>query len=285
MSWNTAATNIIDALNLAKQGQTVWLSNGTYNTSIIIGNGITVRSANCNPANVVLNGGGTGICVEMNSDSWLIGVTCSNGYWNGSVYKSSGINSGNASNCVSRNNNCSGDYAYGGGAKDSTLYSCIIKNNSSRYGGGVYNCKAYNCLIYGNSASAGGGIMGGTYWNCTVVANSSSSYGSGVRDCTLYNCISWDNAGNAQLDYNYTAYYSCGVGWGGTGCITNNPLFVSTTNFNLQAGSPCKDTGTNFWWMSQPYDARSRDIDSYQRIFNTTVDMGCYEYGSSPWAP
>lgn len=53
-----------------------------------------------------------------------------------------------------------------------------------------------------------------------------------------------------------------------------NPLFTSTTDFTLQAGSPAIDTGDN------SYVFTTDDLAGNARIFNTTVDLGVFEYGA-----
>ncbi|NCC69659.1 MAG: PKD domain-containing protein, partial [Clostridia bacterium] len=47
----------------------------------------------------------------------------------------------------------------------------------------------------------------------------------------------------------------------------------ATGDFRLLPGSPCIDTGTNQAWM-----ATATDLDGNDRILNTTVDIGAYEY-------
>jgi hypothetical protein len=55
-------------------------------------------------------------------------------------------------------------------------------------------------------------------------------------------------------------------------------MFVDAANYNYQlsAGSPAIDAGDN----SQVPASVSIDLSFNQRIFNTTVDMGAYEFGS-----
>ncbi|AUC85094.1 hypothetical protein CW731_07230 [Polaribacter sp. ALD11] len=55
---------------------------------------------------------------------------------------------------------------------------------------------------------------------------------------------------------------------------TADPLFVSPTDFSLQATSPAINAGNNIYFFG------NTDILRNDRIFNTTIDIGAYEYGS-----
>ena len=59
----------------------------------------------------------------------------------------------------------------------------------------------------------------------------------------------------------------------------SNPLFVNAanSNFTLQTGSPAINTGDN----TKIPTSITKDLLGNQRIFDTTVDMGVYEFGSS----
>jgi len=63
------------------------------------------------------------------------------------------------------------------------------------------------------------------------------------------------------------------------GGINSDPLFVDSLNNNyiLQATSPAIDTGSN---ASLPVTIIT-DLNGYNRIINTTVDMGPYEYDAT----
>ena len=63
-----------------------------------------------------------------------------------------------------------------------------------------------------------------------------------------------------------------------TSCYTNDPGFVDAANgdYRLASGSPCIDAGDN------AYVTTATDLAGNARIANGTVDIGCYEYGSSP---
>jgi hypothetical protein len=54
-----------------------------------------------------------------------------------------------------------------------------------------------------------------------------------------------------------------------------DPLFTSATDYTLQVGSPAIDSGDN------TYVTTASDLLGNQRLFNTTVDMGVYEFGST----
>ncbi|WP_452218536.1 T9SS type A sorting domain-containing protein [Lacinutrix undariae] len=56
-----------------------------------------------------------------------------------------------------------------------------------------------------------------------------------------------------------------------------NPLFTSATDYTLQAGSPAINTGDN----TKIPAGITADLAGNQRIFNATVDMGAYEFGST----
>ena len=103
------------------------------------------------------------------------------------------------------------------------------------------------------------------------------SNGGGVQGGTVVNSIILLNT--ATFDPNHlsiAATYTCSTPLpSGAGNFTNDPLFVATNDYRLTAASPCRDAGTNSSWM-----ATSTDLDGQARLFNTLVDVGCYEYRS-----
>ena len=52
-----------------------------------------------------------------------------------------------------------------------------------------------------------------------------------------------------------------------------NPMFVSNTDFHLQAGSPCIDNGSATYARANDFD-----LDGNPRIRYGHVDIGAYEY-------
>jgi hypothetical protein len=171
---------------------------------------------------------------------------------------------------------------YGGGAEGSTIENCILMGNSaSQFGGGAYNCTLVNCSLTGNSAPEGGGAYNGMLYNCTLTANSASSSGGGAFGATLNDCIVYFNTSsilypnyrNGSLNYCCTTPLPSG----GTGNITNAPLFVDQIggNLRLQTNSPCINAGNNL-------DVTvTNDLDGRPRIIGGTVDIGAYEFQGS----
>jgi hypothetical protein len=285
------ASDLTNAVANAVSNDTVWLSNGTYVVNLAVGAGVTVRSISGSPANVVLDGNVADRVVTNTASSWLIGCTVRNGMTGAD--EGGGVYGGIVSNCIISGNSA---YTAGGGAAFCTLFnSSLISNSADQVGGavgctlfnssiisnlgplligGAENCTLYNCVVAGNSGDFVGGFVSCYAYNCTLTGNSSSSGAGGAYASTLFNCVSW---GNSSADSDNTEAYSCGEGYTGTGSTTNDPLFVSASDFRLQAGSPCINTGTNGAWV-----IGKRDLDGNPRIWplDGTVDMGAYEYGS-----
>lgn len=268
LTWANAATNIQAAVDVAASGDVVVVSNGMYNISaqITVTNAITIKSIDGNPTNTIIDANADVYnkrrVIDMGSiNAWLIGLTVQGGYDEYfTIDGGAGVVAGSISNCIIKNNAAFGPYGGGGGARNSVLFNCLLTINvSENPGGAVKNCTLYNCTLSGNS---------------TV----NHTKGAGAAYCTMINSVSWDNQAG-KLDLGITDSYSCGDGYVGTGSITNNPLFVGGGNYRLQTNSPCINTGTNQAWMSN-----STDLDGNKRIWptNGVVDMGAYEYGSSP---
>ena len=257
-SWETAATNIQDALDAADQaGALVLVSNGIYATGgrvvyggltnrLAITKPVTVRSVN-GPAITIIQGAGpvgdsAVRCAYVGSHAVLEGFTLTHGATrssgNGDRENNGGgvwcESSGVLSNCVLTGNSAS----YGGGASYGTLYTCTFTDNySAFYGGGAYDGTLYNCTLTGNSAAdGGGGMCGGTLYNCMLTGNS-ANYGGGVYNSTLYNCML---AGNSAADggggmyagrlYNCTLTGNSAVSGGGMygGWLCNCIIYYNT---------------------------------------------------------
>lgn len=107
------------------------------------------------------------------------------------------------------------------------------------------------------------------FWNNKTLSNSTtrsitSLYDAPANAISVYNSID-------ELDFNDSSISTK------TNTINTNPLFTDLANgdYTLQAASPAVDTGNN------TFVTTSVDLLGHTRIFNTTVDMGVYEYNST----
>lgn len=207
-SWETAATNIQDAVNAAAANgwTTVLVSNGTYLLSdrITLTNAITVRSwnnggfdrdgtivdANNFPGKPVTNS-----CFYLNHVGIVLaGLTMRGGYSpsGGAIYAA---RAGTISNCAIVNNAASsggGAWIYNSGA----FVDCVIASNRvSNQGGGIYLRRTASVLLTGCdiamnvATNRGGGVYAASLEadaadlvvsNCVLAGNRSDYDGGGI---------------------------------------------------------------------------------------------------------
>jgi len=273
-NWTTAAHNIQDAIDVCADGDTVLVTNGTYQldaTIIIPANRIiTLKSVN-GPQLTVLDGGypsRTNKCLKIlsqNSNETVIveGFTIRGGY---TTFAETAPHAG-----------------YGGGFNG--LWSITVRNSL------IYSNR---CL--GTTPGGGGGVTvnpggGATIDNCTIANNFSTVEPGGLQasgSVYVRNSIIVNNTNTTGVNYNYELSLSstypsltncCTTPQvptnRGSGNFTNVPLFVDahSNDYRLSSESPCRDTGLNLAWMSGAID-----LDGNPRIAYGTVDRGCYEY-------
>lgn len=202
------------------------------------------------------------------------------------------------------NNNASATYSF----SNSLFKKNQVKDNGATlaYAGSSLWVRAYgtNSVISSNiiGCTFADNLDTGTFSGinnfnrATIVVGKRISVGAN-HTTTISNCILWNNkaAGgtiarpisgliddivspititNSIDETNFT-----GVTLSGTSSNTSgsNPLFMNPTtgDYNLSAGSPAIDTGNNASVLG------TTDLLNNQRIFNSTVDMGALEYGST----
>ncbi|MCF8351611.1 MAG: hypothetical protein K9H15_10610, partial [Bacteroidales bacterium] len=186
-----------------------------------------------------------------------------------------------------------------------------IYGNYAAQGGGIFDrtssAKYYNCLIYDNASQYyGGGFMisygSPALVNLTITMNEAGNYGGGIYTAIsgntpeLNNSILWDNDASTGDDIYYSAdktltisysnfknsggsdSWNSNYGIDGGNNIDENPLFYDDINddFRIISNSPCTDAGNN------SANNQSNDVRGigYDRILNSTIDMGAYEYNS-----
>jgi len=278
-SWETAATNIQNAINAATQvGALVLVSNGTYNSGGTVKHGamtnrvaidkmLTVRSVN-GPAFTTIAGAGPlgNAAVRgawVGNDALLSGFTITGGHTltNGaSLIDSDRLRSGGGAWCepFAKISNCvfTGNSAHqrGGGAMHGFLYNCVFTNNTSvQFGGGVAEAVVQDSLIVRNNASNGGGSYVGELNRCRFIGNVATSFGGGANLSTLNNCVLLENTasgGGGAYDstLNGCALYrnaSDNRGGGADGSRLRNCTVVGNTTSGEGGGTyNCSHTNT-----------------------------------------
>jgi predicted outer membrane repeat protein len=203
------------------------------------------------------------------------------------------------------NNNAGGLGGAVQSASGPTLNRVAFINNSSvQHGGGMYSSgsvRLHNVLfsrnkVTGNNTSGYGGgfyhnagtavLTNITFSNNTVAYVHATSLGGGglfyraSGTVSVYNSIFWNNTrGNSvpdQIGGSITITNSIVQnGYAtGTSILMTDPLFENALNDSLQlkASSSAIDIGNNARVTTD------KDLGGDNRIYNTTVDLGAYEY-------
>jgi hypothetical protein len=231
ISWDTAATNIQDAIDAASAGETVWVTNGVYTSGgkvmagdltnrVVLDKALTVQSVNGSLQTIIrgeldsaTNGPAAARGAWLTNGAILSGFTieCGATRANGdpiALQSGGGVwgSSSNAivSNCLLRANAA---YYSGGGAYAATLVNCTVLGNvaTTGNGGGTAGCNMTNCIVTGNYCySGGGGAYRGILRNCAITRNVARSQGGGFCSTftgggILINCTVVSNAALANF--------------------------------------------------------------------------------------
>ncbi len=291
-SANTAATNGGGMANLYRSNPTVtgctFSDNAAYRGGGMCSDSSkpTVTACDFSANAAGLHGGGMSVVGTSSPDvrgCRFVGNTAG-GHGGGLLSSSTGVP--RVTGCTFNANDATGS---GGGIclvnSSPEVRDCNLAGNSADKGGGMANINEHslptvtNCTFSGNSADMGGGMA--NYNNSNPVVT---------------NCILWgDTAVTAGHEvYNDVSapvinYSDVQGGYGGTGNIADDPLFVDADgpddtfgteddNLRLQGGSPCIDVGSNAA-VTVP-----TDLDGNPRVWDgdgdeaPIVDMGAYEY-------
>ena len=233
-SWATAKQTIQAAVDAAAADDTVWVSNGIYDTGgrvapgsvlsnrVAVTNPIALRSMN-GPESAIIDGGNLVRGVYLATNAVLDGFTVAQGYADsgGGVLCADGAT---VTNCILSNNRAEqGGGIYGGwlsgcrlvgnlaelgsGAYGATLTACELEGNGDRNrlaGGGAFLCTLNGCTLTGNGAGFGGGADSSVLTRCVLTGNTGGD-GAGAAHSTLANCLL---AGNAAVNSGGGSYDS-----------------------------------------------------------------------------
>jgi hypothetical protein len=272
--WNTAATNIQDAIDAASTGDIVLVTNGLYafggkskdgviTNRVSVDKAILVQSVNGPNATIIqgawdptsTNGPGAVRCVWMTNNAILSGFNIRGGATRGVT--------------VSPNLTMDGGGVFGT-STNAMVYNCLIATNYASYiGGGAFQVTLNNCTLISNhafgSGMPGGGVAGagsgGGAANCNLndcfvtlnVANQSS--GGGAQNCNSKNCAFTKNlaylyGGGAYqgslVSCTVTTNTAGGYGGGYGGAVANATLTNCLVYGNFFAGLSGFGGGTNY---------------------------------------
>ncbi|NKB24202.1 MAG: hypothetical protein GKR87_07475 [Kiritimatiellae bacterium] len=316
-SWATAATDIQSAIDVASNGDTVLVTNGTYSTGgvavhginrIAINKPITVRSVNGSAFTVIEGQGPLGSnavrCAYVMSGAELIGFTLTNGFTK-NVYVSPEYLGGGVwcgQNAVISNCFIVGNRAFdsGRGVFQGILKHCSLVGNQALQDGAMFLAVVENCIVYSNLATYGGGTYAGSIRNSIISDNSASIFGGGMYGSSAENCsITKNTAPNGGGTYSSTVinsivYYNSPNQWAGSGtyqnsCTTPEPSGANNGGNNTTNPPQFFDSLAGDYRLlstspcidtgsNQTWMINAADVEGTPRIINGFVDMGAYEY-------
>ncbi|MBI4087283.1 MAG: right-handed parallel beta-helix repeat-containing protein, partial [Candidatus Liptonbacteria bacterium] len=289
------APSIQAGLNAACSGDTVYVSAGTYRENITVPRSqLTLKGASgTTPEQVIIDGGGIAdvVYAKAVSDFVIDGFTLQNASQGGSMPGGGGlfINgnvccSFNAGNTIARNlivkSNSHGVVVWNVHAGSISLERNLIVGNlysgidaSSPISSGQMIIT--NNTIAKNSRDgyydwAGGGSR--TFRNNIIVSN--GRYGVYSNQYTTKYASYDDVWGNTQRDYcNAEPYGSCITSYTpspGTGELSADPKFVSSSDYHLQSTSPAINAGDPGSQYNDPNGTRN-DMGAYPFVGSTAT--------------
>ncbi len=193
-TWNTAATNIQDAVDAAVFGATVIVSNGVYKHGgrVILGS-VSNRVAIVKPVTLRSLNGPAVTFIEGNPAT---GNTAVRGVWltNGALLTGFTIRNGGTRNAGDFQQDQSGAGTWGQSPL-ATISNCVFATNIANwFGGGAHGGTYNNCQFIGNTVlnNSGAGVSTATLNNCLLTGNlatSTYSSGAGAFRCNLNQCL------------------------------------------------------------------------------------------------
>ncbi|MGZ5516783.1 MAG: hypothetical protein ACXWJX_03710 [Limisphaerales bacterium] len=218
LSWDTAATNIQDAIASANAAELVLVTNGVYGSGgksvdgvitnrVVVDKGIIVHGVNGPNFTIIqgtqdpaTNGPLAVRCAWLTNTAVLSGFTLTGGATRASGSAGTSVHGGgvwaNSNSATVFNCNVVSNSAgiLGGGAYQVKLLSSLLRGNTATTGGGASTAKLRQCLVTGNfSLGSGGGSDTCNLTNCAIVGNSATSDGGATHSAILVNCTVANN--------------------------------------------------------------------------------------------
>lgn len=144
---------------------------------------------------------------------------------------------------------------------DNNIFAAYAANSGGRVGILLPNDKNVSNLYIRNNVFEN--------WDRAFL-NANGTYGATTDHLYVQNNILYQNgqSNNPYWESSYTV-----TNLTSTNNVKSDPLFVSSSDFHLQSGSPAKDAGINIGLI--------KDFDNYAVPYNGIPDIGAYEFGSA----
>jgi len=154
--------------------------------------------------------------------------------------------------------------------------NCLFTDNRSRRSSSCIQISRVN----GAATVAMVDVVNSTFTNNTGSSGKVIASSGAAELSTISNCIIYGNGSNTPLDF-YTQPYivvsNSIIEGGQEGGIDVDPLFISAIDFTLHPNSPAINAGDN----SLIPAIITEDLAGDQRVFDTTVDIGAYEFNAA----
>ncbi len=222
-NWVTAAVTIQDAVDAAVNGDTIWVTNGVYETGgrvgypagtlvtnrVAIHKPIWVSSVNGPEVTIIAGrmprGNSAVRCVYLTNGAMIVGFTLSNGATRATGFTPDDYGGGvyaDGTSAVVTNCTIMGNVAFrGGGAAGGKLCNCRFENNEADGGAGAFQSTLNHCTLIGGSSINGGAGFDVTMNQCVMMRNTCRDQGGCVYIGTINNSILCNNTSSWSSGY------------------------------------------------------------------------------------